>query len=265
MGELEIQNLSYSYVGRQVLYDISFTIQPGLLYGILGQNGSGKTTLLKCISGIKRVQVGKVLVNGKDICKMNRKYIAKEISYVPQQSSIVFPFSVVDMVLMGRISSVKYWSVPKAEDEKEAIKLLSSLSLEYLSDRPFDQLSGGEKQMVFIARAIFQNSLFMLLDEPTSHLDYKNQVVILNIIKKVLREKKLAVVMSVHDPNLAMHYCDRIIMIKNGRILRNGETMEVLDRMSLSDLYDIDISVEKTNKGLKVIAPDWLSQGSIKK
>lgn len=253
---LVVQNLNFSYGQRCVLKDVSFFVSTGRLYGLLGPNGSGKTTLLKCINGIMKPKSGRVICGGTIIEKLDRKEIARKISVVPQQVSIIFPFKVEDIVVMGRAPSLGLWETPKAADRSAAVKLLQELGIEHLAGRHFNEISGGERQMVLLARALFQDTEIMLLDEPTNNLDYRNQVLVLDLIKKIALKRKITVVMTLHDPNLALHYCDEVILLKNECVVAQGKVEEVLtDENLLSSIYKIDIRVEVMKKGNQVIMP----------
>jgi len=252
---LQVTGISFSYGKKSVLRNISFSVPHGSICGLLGPNGSGKTTLLGCISGIKQPESGSILLNGKAVQKMTRKEIAREISVVPQQTGFIFPFKVLDMVLMGKAPVKEIWETPSLADRQEALDVLERLGIRELAGRTFQQISGGEKQMVLIARALVQNTKIMLLDEPTSHLDIKNKVLILNLIKRVSFENRITVLMTLHDPNLALHYCDQIILLKNGEIMNQGDTGEVMQSQQLSNVYGLEVLLEVTSRGAKVVVP----------
>jgi len=252
---LQVKGVNFSYGKKNVLRNITFSVPHASICGLLGPNGSGKTTLLGCISGIKKLESGSIFLHGKAVQMMTRKEIAREVSVVPQQTGFIFPFKVLDMVLMGKAPVKEIWETPSLADREEALGVLERLGIRELSGRTFQQISGGEKQMVLIARSLLQNTDIMLLDEPTSHLDMKNQILILDLIKKVSYENRITVLMTLHDPNLALHYCDQIILLKNGQIMSQGNTSEVMQSQKLSNVYGIEVELGITSKGTRVVVP----------
>lgn len=255
MADIMVKNLNFYYGKRKILNNLSFSMGNGCICGLLGPNGSGKTTLLDCINGLNKPKSGEITVSKESIYNMDRKELAKKMSRVPQQTNIVFPFKVIELVVMGKAPYLENWESPGRQDYERATTLLDSLGVETLAERPFNKISGGEKQMVLIARAIFQNAEIMLLDEPTAHLDYKNQFIILDLITKVAKKNNLTVIITLHDPNLAMHCCDEIVMLKKGEIVSWGKTSEILKSDLLSKMYDMDISVDFVSNGTQVIIP----------
>lgn len=255
MADIMIKNLNFYYGKRKILNNLNFSMGNGCICGLLGPNGSGKTTLLDCINGLNKPRGGEITISQKSIHNMDRKELAKKMSRVPQQTNIVFPFRVIELVVMGKAPYLENWESPGKQDYKNAAELLDNLGIGSLAGQPFNKISGGEKQMALIARAIFQNAEIMLLDEPTAHLDYKNQFIILDLITKIAKENNLTVIITLHDPNLAMHCCDEIVMLKKGEIISWGKTSEVLKANLLSQMYDMDISVDFTGNGTQVIIP----------
>lgn len=259
MKKVEVEKLIFYYGKTKVLNNLNFFINKGTICGLLGPNGSGKTTLLKCINRLIKPVSGLIKIKGQDIKDMKQKDIAKQVSCVPQQINVVFSFRVIDLVVMGKSPYLKDWETPKAQDYKDAMIVLESINIEGLADRRFNELSGGERQMVLIARAIFQNADVMLLDEPTAHLDYKNQFSILDTIKEVSRNRGLTIIITLHDPNLAMHYCDELVMLKKGELVSKGKTLDVLHSEILSEVYDMGVDIGFVNNGTSVVMPKkWL-------
>ncbi len=256
MQALTIRDLNFYYGSRLILNDVTFSVPFGSICGLLGPNGSGKTTLFRCINGFLKPTTGTVEINNTSLAQMSRQEIAQNISIVPQQTNNVFGFKVVDMVVMGRSPTLEIWQKPTPFDRINAVDLLKELGVEHLTERPFNEISGGERQMVLLARAIFQNTPIMLLDEPTSHLDLKNQVKIMELVRSVALEKGITVIMTLHDPNLALNYCDEIVLLKNGRIVDMGEKGRVLIDKSLSAVYELKIRVRTTHQGKQVILPE---------
>ena len=256
---IEVCNLSFAYSGRKVLNDINFAVERGVICGFLGPNGSGKTTLLKCINGLRTPVSGQIIIEGSLINSMTRREIASKISVVPQQANIVFPFKSIDLVIMGRCSDLEAWESPGDKDYTQAETLMESLGIGHLSYRRVTEISGGERQLVMIARAIFQGADIMLLDEPTAHLDYRNQFSVLRTVTDVARRKRLTVIITLHNPNLAFHYCNKILLLKEGRIISEGSSDSVFQGQILSKLYDMDISIANVSeRTCQIVLPsDW--------
>lgn len=259
VNAIEVRNLSFAYSRRIVLDGIDFTAERGVICGFLGPNGSGKTTLLKCINGLRTPMNGQVIIEGAPIDSMTRQEIASKISVVPQQANIVFPFKAIELVIMGKCPELEHWQSPQEGDYSRAETLMESLGIGHLAYRRVTEISGGERQLVMIARAIFQGADIMLLDEPTAHLDYKNQFAILRLVTGVAREKGLTVIITLHNPNLAFHYCSKILLLKEGRIVSVGSPSAVFQDQILSELYDMDISIHNvTERDCQVVLPsDW--------
>lgn len=242
---LEIKDLTCGYDGKFFLKDISFKIEPKELIGIIGPNGSGKTTLLRAITRQLKPKKGKVLFKGEDIWQIRLKEIAKNIAAVWQSPSTNF-MSVEEFVLLGRIPYFRRLQFLETKaDVENAQKALVLTDTLKLKDRQIDELSGGEKQLVFIARALAQEPQLLLLDEPTTHLDITHQVAILDLIKRLNKEFALTVIMVLHDLNLASEYCSRIILINNGRIFREGVPDDVLTYQNIEEVYKTIVVVEK--------------------
>jgi len=259
VNAIEVRNLSFAYSGRVVLDGINFAVEKGVICGLLGPNGSGKTTLLKCINGLRTPMDGQVMIEGASIDSLTRQEIASKVSVVPQQANIVFPFKAIELVIMGKCPELEHWQSPQEADYVRAETLMESLGIGHLAHRRVTEISGGERQLVVIARAIFQGADIMLLDEPCAHLDYKNQFAIMRLVTGVAREKGLTVIITLHDPNLAFHYCDKIVLLKEGRVVSIGSTSAVFHEETLSELYDMDISIaDVTERDCRVVLPsDW--------
>lgn len=250
---LIIDDITFSYHKKDshpLLRNINMEIQPGNLYGFLGRNGSGKTTLLKVVNGLLTPQQGRVYIekNGGeiDVLHGSRREISKEIGFVPQDHKGAFPYPVIEMVVMGRNPHLDFFSRPKEEDYEIARNALESIGIMYLMDKDFTEISGGERQLVLIARVIAQGAKYLILDEPTSHLDFKNQYQILKHVKRICKENNVAAIMSMHDPNLAVSFADYIYMLKDGEILTKGSTSDIMTKDNLSALYNFDITIHQT-------------------
>ena len=221
---------------------------------LLGPNGSGKTTLFKCIAGLWQQQEGSIVCNGSDITPLPPEQRARILAIVPQEHEPPFPYSVFDAVLMGRASHVSLFSSPSHDDYQQTEKAMEVVGIGHLRERPYTKISGGERQLVLIARALAQEAPLLLLDEPTSHLDFRNQILILNKVREIVRQEGLTVLMTLHDPNLAMQFSDNVVMINDGHIIARGIPADVLTGDNLKKMYGIDVSIISYN-GTKVICP----------
>ena len=252
---LTIENLSAGYDKAPVLRDISLRVEKGGICALMGRNGSGKTTLLRCINAILKPEQGSVRAFGREITRLKRVEIARLISLVPQSSSSVFPFSCLEMILMGGAARVKPWSAPSRKEAATAMEVLREVGIENLARRSFNQLSGGERQLVMLSRALFQNTPIMLLDEPNTHLDFSNQHRMMEIMREVVKRRGATALISLHDPNLTLHYCDHVVMLKQGRIIAHGPTGEVMEETILREVLGDNIQTDLTLGGLKVVMP----------
>ncbi|GBF36572.1 ABC transporter ATP-binding protein [Methanofervidicoccus abyssi] len=252
---IEIKNLHFAYSGdRYILEDISFKVGRGELCGIFGPNGVGKSTLFKCIIGFLKPKIGKIYVDGRDITKMSIENIAKLIAYVPQEHRPPFPYLVKEIVLMGRTPHLGGIFGPKKIDMDKAIEAMEVVGISHLAERPYTELSGGQRQLVLLARALAQETGVMVLDEPTSALDFRNQLKIWNTLKR-LTEDGISVVVSVHDPNHMLWFCDRVIVLHRGKIIANGKPYEVITEDVLNTLYG-NICRIKELDSIKIVIPD---------
>jgi len=253
---IAVKDISYRHphANPAVLDGVTFDAESGMLTAVLGPNGSGKTTLFKCISGLWSPQRGDVLFQGRSIKDYPPRETARIISVVPQEHDPPFPYSVFEAVTMGRAAHLGMFSTPSRDDYSRSQSALEQVGIVHLKDRPYTEISGGERQLVLIARALAQEAPVMLLDEPTSHLDFKNQVLVLTKVSEIARKKSVAALMTVHDPNLAMLFSAQVILINHGCVVAQGPPHEVITEENLSSLYGIDVVVLKVN-GLRVIVP----------
>ncbi|WP_419784355.1 ABC transporter ATP-binding protein [Maridesulfovibrio sp.] len=247
---IKVNGINFSYHGTPVLESVDFSVDQGELLAILGPNGAGKTTLLKCMNAIHRPARGSVLVKDKDVFKLASDDIARLIGYVPQR---VEParLTVFDAVLMGRKPHIK-WRV-RDHDIRIVDAALKRLSLNHLSLRYIDLLSGGELQKVSIARALVQEPDVLLLDEPTSSLDLKNQLEILRTVRAVVKGHKVSAIMTMHDLNTALRYADKFIFLKNGTVCGCGGKTCVSPKI-IEQVYGVEVEIEM-RKGCPVIHP----------
>lgn len=250
---IQIEKLRFTYTEEEILHNLSVVINRGDRCFILGPNGSGKTTLLHCMSGLLSPQQGTILIEGKDISLLTRRERARAISLVAQEPPTSFPYSVIDMVVMGRTPHLNIFDRPTPKDYDIAWETLEYLGIGRLGNRTYTRLSGGEKQMVRLARALTQGSSILLLDEPTAHLDIKNTYSILNSIRQFAEEQNLTVVATVHDPNLAIDYAKSVVMIDRGSILQSGPLEKVMTAENLSKLYQCSLRTHRVNGKLVVV------------
>lgn len=241
--KLSVQGVSFRYRSEDVVNDVSFDAGEGQIVGILGPNGSGKTTLLKCINRVLAPHQGTVLIGGVDYRRQSRKQIARQIGVVPQSAHINFPFTALDIVMMGRSPELERFEREKESDLDIVRKAMEMTNTAFLADRPMDQLSGGERQRVIIARALAQRPKVLLLDEPTLHLDVNHQMEILDLIARLAREERMLVIIVTHDLSLAARYCDRIILMRQGRIVAAGDVVQALTREHMAKVFSIDATI----------------------
>lgn len=253
---LEISNIYFRHrsTEAEVLCGVSFRVETGHMTTLLGPNGSGKTTLFKCIAGLWQQYDGTITCNGDDITPLPPEKRAQMLAVVPQEHEPPFPYSVFDAVLMGRASHVSLFSSPSPKDYEETGKAIEKVGISHLRGRPYTKISGGERQLVLIARALAQEAPLLLLDEPTSHLDFKNQVLILQKVREIVQQQQLTVLMTLHDPNLAALFSDRIVMLNEGRVIAAGPPQDIISTDSLKALYGIDVVIIGNN-GIQVICP----------
>jgi iron complex transport system ATP-binding protein len=246
---VNVINLSYSYGTRPVLKNLTFSVPKSDFFIIIGPNGSGKTTLMKVISGILKPQKGRLEILNRSIGHYNLKALARTIAFVPQMLTVDFPFTVIEMVLMGRSPYLGMLGLEHEKDLKIAKQAIAFTGVEHLTHRKLDQLSGGEQQRVFIARAICQEPDVILLDEPTASLDLAHQVRVMDLMEKLKAEKGVTVVMVSHDVNLAAMYGDQLLLLSNGQIVCQGLPDEVLTFQTLEEAYGCTLLVDESPLG----------------
>lgn len=248
--------LGFSYGQTRILDDISFGIKPGLFYAILGKNGSGKTTLLHCLNKILKPTAGAVRILGRNMADLSQGEIARHISFVPQEHMEIFPFRVIDVVVMGRAPFIGLTQIPGQGDRRLAMDALKLLGSEHLAGCNFNRISGGERQIALLAMALVQAGRVMLLDEPTNHLDFHNQYHLLRRIKTLCGTRRTSVIASMHDPNMAMCFADRVIMLKHGRIIAAGGLDETMTTDNLDRLYDTRTVAVSTLERTRFFLPE---------
>jgi iron complex transport system ATP-binding protein len=248
---LEVQDVRVKLGSTEILKDITFKLEEGELVALLGPNGSGKSTLLKTIFGVIRPFTGAIYLDGKQTAEMNTREIATLVGYLPQEGSDV-GLRVIDIVLLGRTPYMDGFRKISGENLEIARKALKMVGLEGFEQRKFSELSGGEKQKVLLARVFTQETEVLLLDEPTSHLDISSQIEILSILKKKV-EKGISALIAIHDINLAVSFCDRILLVKNGKIAYAGEPEAVITPYTIRDVFNAEVEVRKHGGKLYII------------
>ena len=244
---LQVDKLTCGYDSKFSLQDISFKIIPGELLGVIGPNGSGKTTLLKVITKVLKPQKGRIVFDGKDISKMGFKEFARKVAFVPQTSAAGLNMTVEEFVLLGRIPHRGQFQFLETKgDEQVAEQAMALADVLELSERFLFELSGGEKQLATIARALAQEPQLLLLDEPTAHLDIGHQVKILDLVRRLNHKNGLTIIIVLHDLNLASLYCDTLLLLKEGKIHSMGAPEEILTYSEIEEVYETPVVV-KTN------------------
>lgn len=264
MSLIELKGASFGYSRQDIFEDISFKIGKGEIFCIIGPNGCGKTTLLDTILGILKLRRGEVLINGGSIQKMRPHEIARQIAYIPQAHNKTFPYTVLDVVLMGRAAYTGIFSAPSAEDAVIAEEALALVGLTRLKGRPYTQLSGGEGQLVMIARALAQKTPLLIMDEPTAHLDFKHELTVLETIIQLINDTNLSIIMATHFPNHAFYFENNniktsVALMDKKTFSRVGRPADIISEENLMMLYNINAKVVSCNIGsgaaLKQIIP----------
>ncbi len=249
---LKAENISYRYKnGASVLSDISFTVENGESVFILGPNGTGKTTLLKCLCGILKPESGSVSVDGDDISRMSLSQRARNIGYVPQSSRDVFGTEAIDIIMLGL--SAGLGRRPEEKDRERVFELVGRMHIEDLIYKKLGEMSGGERQRIFIARALAQYPRVLVLDEPTSALDIKNQLDTMELVSSLARNEKISVVMSVHDINLAAIYADKIMFIKDSVVCGFGTPKNTITEEKIKFVYGVENQVVEKNGMIQIL------------
>jgi iron complex transport system ATP-binding protein len=242
---IEANSISFRYHEDWVLQDVSFRVEKGEFVGVIGPNGSGKTTLLKILYRLLSPQKGEILFELVPMRKMDRNDIAKRIAVVAQETQLLFPFSVLETILMGRSPYLGHLMFESEKDLEIAKKAMEWTKVFPFSERPMDELSGGERKRVFIARALAQEPEVILLDEPTANLDIHHQIDFLDLILTLNRERGLTIVMASHDMNIASEFCDRLILLQDGRIYKMGTPDEVITKENIESVYGCEVWIDQ--------------------
>lgn len=246
--KLELRSLACGYGRRSVLRDISFQVEPGENLCLLGPNGVGKTTLFRTILGLLSPQSGCILLDGRDLARHSRRSRAQHLAYVPQSHTPPFPFRAIDVVLTGRTPHIGMTATPSARDVDIAEEALFSLGAGDLAERTYTELSGGERQLILIARALAQRPHVLIMDEPSANLDFGNQTRLLSLILSLVKRDNLSVVMSSHFPNQAFACASRVALIKDGGLLTVGDPADVMTEANLEWLYGVKVSILESRR-----------------
>ena len=253
--KLEVKDITYSIDQKLIVEGVSLGIKEGDFVGLIGPNGCGKSTLLKNIYRVYKPDSGTVYIDGREINEMTSREVAREMSVMQQENNVEFDMTVYDMVMLGRFAHQNLWNNDKILEKKIVEDAIKEVGMEGYEDRSFLSLSGGEKQRTFVARALVQQANLIILDEPTNHLDIGYQYQIMNILKA----QDLTVFSSIHDMNIAACYCDKIIMMKSGHIVKVGTPEEVMVPAMIKELFGVDTKITEnpvTGKPNVIFLPD---------
>ncbi|MBY0275342.1 heme ABC transporter ATP-binding protein [Candidatus Binatia bacterium] len=242
-GTLVATSIAVRYGARAALDGVGARVVPGEVLGVIGPNGSGKSTLIRVLAGVRAPSSGTVQLDGRDLHALPRRERARRIALVPQETHLSFPIRVRDLVLLGRAPHTGRFGLERADDLRAAHEAMARAAVLELADRPVDELSGGERQRVVLARALAQDPEILLLDEPTSFLDLKHAVLLLDLVRELCRARGLAVAVVLHDLNLAAMYCDRLLLLDRGRVHAVGTPDEVLTYRDLCAVYGTELYV----------------------
>jgi iron complex transport system ATP-binding protein len=253
---LETRSLGFGYGTKAVGRGVDLEARPREVLCLLGPNGSGKTTLFKTMLGLLPPQAGEVRLDGVALAHLTRPQIARRVAYVPQAHAAHFPFTVIDMVVMGRTSHLGIFASPTQDDRRRALAALATLGIAELAQAEYTRISGGQRQLALIARSLAQEAPAIIMDEPTASLDFGNQVVVLSEVKR-LAAQGLTIVLSTHDPDHAFSVGDRVALLDGGRLIAQGAPRDVLTPERLRAVYGVSVVVEQLSQGQTVCAPDY--------
>lgn len=251
MSIIILENIKFAYgkdSTKLALKDVNFSIEEGDFLSILGPNGSGKSTIIKIITGFLNPQYGDIKLCGESLRKYKPIDIAKRIAYVPQLPISTYPFSVYEIIAMGRYPYLNMSGFEKVSDREKIAEIIELLELRDVAKKGINEISGGEAQRTFIARALAQEPDILLLDEPNAHLDIKHQLSIFNLLKKLNDEKKLTIITVMHDLNLARFYSNKVLLLKNGCVYLMGDTQSVITSQNIKSVFDVQVDIQHDDK-----------------
>lgn len=252
---IRVENLSFAYGDHKVLHEVSFQAEYGEFVSVLGPNGVGKSTLFRCILGLLKPSAGQTLVDGEPITGMTAVALAKKIAYIPQSHHPAFNYSVLDMVLMGATAQLGGLSSPGQKQIQQAEAALERLGILHLKDRGYSNISGGERQLTLIARAIMQQAKILVMDEPSASLDFGNRIRVMQTVLQLTKEG-YCVIQSTHDPDQAYRYSDKVLALHGGRVLAYGTPQETINESLISTLYGVEVEVcPMQNDTVRVCVP----------
>ncbi|MBR5559911.1 MAG: ABC transporter ATP-binding protein [Clostridia bacterium] len=255
---MKVENLSFAYGDHAVLHEVSFSVEYGEFLSVLGPNGVGKSTLFRCMLGLLAPSSGLVQVDGRSVADLSARDLAHTIAYIPQSHNPVFNFSVYDMVLMGTTAQTGGFASPGKRQRALADQALSRLGIEHLADRGYGSISGGERQLVLIARAIAQQAKILMMDEPSANLDYGNRMRVMQTVQGLTRDG-YTVIQTTHDPDQAYLYSDKILALQGGRVAAFGMPKETISSSLISALYGVDVEVcSMRDDAIRVCIPEKL-------
>lgn len=248
---IELEKVCFRYNKRPILTEIDMKVDEGEIVSIIGPNGSGKTTLLRCLNKILKIKKGKISIQGEDLNQISLRRLSTLLSYVPQIETISVPFTVFEIVLMGRRPYIS-WGV-REFDLEVVNEVIGLLNLQGFSKRFFDELSGGERQRVLIARAFAQEPKVLLLDEPTANLDLKHQLEVFELIKEIGKKKGVSIICAIHDLHLAARFSEKIIMLKGGKVFKEGRPEDVITPANIREVYGVEAYIGKNGGDFHVV------------
>ena len=253
--KLEVRDLSFAYdKSRRILDSLSFTLEGANIFAVLGRNGMGKSTLLSCLTGAYRYE-GSVRVDGRDLRDCSPRELARKMAYIPQSHTPKFPFRVLDIVMMGRSAHMRYFGTPDRKERDKAMQYLAFLGIEGLAEKPYTNISGGERQLVLLAAALTQEPEFLILDEPTAHLDFGNAQRFLDLILR-LQKEGLGILMTTHFPDQALYLQATTLLLQDAHIRRIGPAEDVITEASMTDLYGLPVHLGKIGRRTVCAAGD---------
>ncbi|MBI3767308.1 MAG: ABC transporter ATP-binding protein [Deltaproteobacteria bacterium] len=252
---LEAERVSFAYAGRPAIRAVTLTVGEGEMLAIAGANGSGKSTLLGLLSGLRRPSAGSVRLAGRNLREYDRRALARAIAVVPQETAIAFPYRVAEMVLIGRAPYLRGIGLERAHDVAAAERAMARTGVLDLADRPLAELSGGERQRVIVARALAQEPRVLLLDEPTTFLDLRHAIEILDLVVDLNRHERLTVVAVLHDLTVAAMYFPRLVFLRAGCLAVDGAPAEVITEATIREVFDADVEVRTDADGVPTVRP----------